>query len=62
MSDYAKEVLHEVDELFTPPESMHIRVFGLWKPPHHLPLFMIDKIILQEIACQMAIGVNGMLT
>jgi hypothetical protein len=40
----------------------YIRVFGTMKPPHLLPWFMPDKLVLQEVAYQTIIhGVGGIL-
>lgn len=54
----AKEKIIRVADQFPIQEGTFIRFFGSYKPPHALPKFVIDKLMLQEVCYQMTTGLS----
>ena len=49
MFDKARLLLLVVDYCFTLVDGTFIRVFGAYMSPHQFPLFISDKVVLQEV-------------
>jgi DNA segregation ATPase FtsK/SpoIIIE-like protein len=50
MSEKAMEAISEIDDWFVLENETYIRIYGSTKPPHVLPKFVPDKLVLQEVA------------
>jgi hypothetical protein len=55
-------VIMRIGDWYLMEHDTYIRVYGAMKPPHLLPWFVPDKLVLQEVAYHTIIhGVGGML-
>jgi hypothetical protein len=62
MTDKAITVIRRIGDWYLMEHGTYIRIYGAMKPPHLLPRFVPDKLVLQEVAYQTIIhGVGGML-
>jgi hypothetical protein len=62
MTDKAITVIRRIGDWYLMEHGTYIRIYGAMKPPHLLPRFIPDKLVLQEVAYQTIIhGVEGML-
>lgn len=50
MIDKAIAVIKIIENWYLMEHNTYIRVYGAIKPPHPLPRFVPDKLILQEVA------------
>lgn len=56
MSRGAMETIMDIAYWYASPSGTYLRVFGGEKPPHFLPMYATDKIVMQEVSYQLAIG------
>jgi hypothetical protein len=62
MTDKAIAIIRRIRDWYLMENDTYIRIYGAMKPPHLLPRFVPDKLVLQEVAYQTIIhGVRGML-
>jgi hypothetical protein len=62
MTDKAITVIRRIGDWYLMEHGTYIRIYGAMKPPHLLPQFIPENIVLQEVAYQTIIhGVRGML-
>jgi hypothetical protein len=62
MTNKAIIVIIRIGDWYLMEHGTYIRIYGAKKPPHLLPLFNPDKLVLQEVAYQTIIhGVRGIL-
>jgi hypothetical protein len=62
MTDKAIIVIRRIGDWYIMEHNTYIRVYGVVKPPHMLPQFVPNKLVLQEVAYQTIIHrVMGML-
>jgi hypothetical protein len=57
------KVLQGIGDLYVEKHQSYIRIYGLNDAPHFLPMFVSDRLLLKEIACQTCIrGIMASLT
>lgn len=61
MSHEAMDSVSNVSDWFASPDDTYLRVFGCQKPSHLLPRYAIDKLVMQEVAYLLAIGLSTIL-
>lgn len=49
MSEEVMKVLLGIENWYASPDDMFIQVFSADKPPHVLPKFSLDVLIIQEV-------------
>ena len=52
-----KKIVKEYGDWYMTPDGMYIRIVGSTKPPHWLPHFVPDTLLLQEITYQTYVNV-----
>jgi hypothetical protein len=52
MTDKEMEVIRRIGDWYLMEHDTYIRVYGAMKPPHLLPQFVPDNIVLQEVSYQ----------
>lgn len=61
MSNKVRESLAYIENCFTPPKGTFIKVFGAYKSSHLMPLFVNDKVVMQEVVYQLSTRLSGSL-
>jgi hypothetical protein len=62
MTDKAIVVIKRFGDWYLMEHGTYIRIYGMMNPPHLLPRFVPNKLVLQEVAYQTIIhGVGGMM-
>ena len=63
MNDKAIEFIRRIGDWCLMENGTYIKIYGAMKPPHLLPRFVPDKLVLQEVAYIQTIihGIRGML-
>ena len=61
MSHKAMSVVSEVVDWFTSRDGTHLKVFGFQKQSHLLLRYAINKIVIQQVAYHLVIGLSVML-
>jgi hypothetical protein len=56
ISETVSENLMEIDDWFIGKSFSYIRVYGCSVPPHALPKFLPDRLVLREVAHQIVKG------
>ena len=56
MSREAMEALPNIAYWYASPSGTFIKMFGRDKPPHVLPRFSMDKLVMQEVTYHISIG------
>ena len=51
-SPKGQKIVKEYGDWYMTPEGVYIRIYGSTKPPHSLPNFVLDTLLLQEISYQ----------
>jgi hypothetical protein len=59
MKNKAIAVIRRIEDWYLMEHDTYIRIYGAMKPPHLLPWFIPEKLVLQEVAYQTII--RGML-
>lgn len=57
-----REVIPSMGDWFVDIDGTYLRIFRANKPPHLLPRFVIDGVVLQEIVYQVYKRVGGVLS
>ena len=52
LSPKGKAIVKEYDDWYMTPIEVYIRILGSTKPPHWLPHFVLDTLLLQDISYQ----------
>ena len=61
MIDKARESIVYVTNVFASPQETFIKVFGAYKIPHLMPLFVKNKVVMQEVGYHICTGLFGSL-
>ena len=56
MSQEVMEVILNIVDWYASLSGTFIRVFGGEKPPHVLPMYATDKLVMQEISYHLSMG------
>jgi hypothetical protein len=59
MKDKYIAVIRRIGDWYLMDHGTYIRIFGAMKPPHLLPHFIPDKLVIQEVAYQTIINGAG---
>ena len=55
------EAISELANWFPLPDGTYLRVFGGNKPPHQLPRYANDKMIMEDVDYHISVGFSGVL-
>jgi hypothetical protein len=49
MIDKSMEILRKIGDWYLMEQDTYIILYGVMKPPHFIPWFVINKLVLQEV-------------